>query len=256
MAFLDTILDNPLVEGITGLGTQMNLWNNPLTHGLVTSQFGQREEAEQNISQMQEDIRQRISDRPLYEIPEETRQLMELYGQTAGDIRSASEQALGAAEARTGVQEAPGMALAKEQTREAAAGQRQNIIEAGGGSAVALGAIASAGQNELNALRDLAAQNQQYRSQAEQQYINQLGAHAGMLGQAAQLEGAGLGAMASERARVYESQLGQYQDLTQFDITQLGNVWAEEQARRNRNAQLLQAGIGAAGNVVGGLLGG
>lgn len=207
------------------------------------------EQAQSDIASQTEDIRGRIESTPTYEIPEETRQLMELYSQTAGDIRSASEKALGVAEARTGAQEAPGMGIAREQARASTAGSVQNIMEAGGGSASSLGAIAQAGRGELENLRGLAMQNQQYRSQAEQQYMNQIGASAGMMGQAAQLEGAGLGAMAQEKGRVYESELSKYQDLTQFDITQLGNTWAEEQARKARNAQLIGAGIGAAGDI-------
>lgn len=224
--------------------------------GFGTRALGQqRMGAESEIEQMTQGIRGRIEDRPLYEIPEETRQMMELYGQTAGEMRDVSQQALEAAEARTGAAEAPGMAIAREQARAAGAGARSDIMQTAGGSAAGLGAMAQVGRGEMETLRDLAIQNQQYRSQAEQQYVNQLGTHAGVMGSAAQLQGAGLGAMAQQRGMRYESEVGRYQDLTQFDITQLGNVWAEEQARRNREAQLLATGISTAGSLGGAAIG-
>lgn len=211
--------------------------------------LGTRFGAEQEQEELMGDIRSRIEDRPLYEIPEETRQLMEMYGETAGEMRDISQQALEAAEARTGAAEAPGMAIAREQARAAAAGARSDIMQTAGGSAAGLGAMAQVGRGEMENLRNLAIQNQQYRSQAEQQYLNQLGAHAGVMGQASQLQGAGLGAMAAERRGVYESELSRYQDLTQFDITQLGNVWAEEQARRNRETQIFGQILGTGASI-------
>lgn len=215
-----------------------------------------KKKAQQQIAQMTQDIQTRLEGTPTYEVPEETQQLLELYKSAGETMTGYGEQALSAAEAMTGVSEAPGTAIAKEQARVAAAGSRQAILEAGGGGASALGAIASVGQNELNALRDIAVQNQQYKSQAEQQYLNQLGAQAGIVGQAAQLEGAGLSAMAAEKANVYESELAKYQTQTQFDITQLGNVYAEEQARKARNAQLWSAGIQGVSGIAGAFLGG
>jgi len=223
-----------------GLGATGEIGRQTVTEGLRTRQ---------DIEQQTEALRQRFGERPLYEIPEETRPMVALYGETAGQMRDVSQQALEAAEARTGVQEAPGMAIAREQARSAAAGQRQAMIEAGGGSASTLGAVAKTGQTEQQALRDLAIQNQQNRAQAEQQYLSQLGSHAGVLGQATGLEGQGLGAMAAERGGVYERELGRYQDLTQFDVTQLGNVWAEEEARKNRVAGIFSDVLGAAGSI-------
>lgn len=212
--------------------------------------------AEEQIAAEQEALRKSIEETPTYEIPEETQQLLDLYqsqGAKLEDLSALGQEATDIARAQTTAAEAPGTALAREQIQAGTAGTVQNIIEAGGGSTSSLQAIAQAGQNELNAMRDLAITNQQYKQQASDEYrqalMNQAGLESSLIGQSTALQAAGLETMIGQRGLQYQSELDKTRTLQQFDITQLGNLMAMEEARKARNAQIASAVIGGAAEI-------
>jgi hypothetical protein len=213
--------------------------------------LSKKQVAEQQISQKEKALRKSIQETPTYQIPQETQQLLDLY-QTQGakleDLAGLGQEATNIAKAQTSMVEAPGLGIARDQIQAGTAGTVQNIIEAGGGSASSLEAIAQAGQNELNAMRDLAITNQQYKQQASDEYqqalMNQAGLESSLLGQSTALQAAGLQTMIGQKGLVYQSELDKQRTLQQLDITQLGNLVAAEEARKNRNAQIASAAIG------------
>jgi hypothetical protein len=228
--------------------------------GLPGTIFGytqsKKRKAEAKIAAEKEALRKSIEQTPTYQIPEETQQLLDLY-QTQGakleDLAGLGQEATNIAKAQTSMVEAPGLGIARDQIQAGTAGTVQNIIEAGGGSASSLEAIAQAGQNELNAMRDLAITNQQYKQQASDEYqqalMNQAGLESSLLGQSTALQAAGLETMIGQKGLVYQSELDKQRTLQQFDITQLGNLMANEEARKARNAQIASAVIGGAADV-------
>lgn len=211
-----------------------------------------------NINKM----RQSFENTPTYQIPEEAKQLLALYqnyGQQLEGLKGYGEEATGIAKAQTGAI-MPGMGIASEMLKGSTAGTVQNIVEAGGGGAGSLRAIAQAGQSELNAMRDLAIQNQQYRQQAESEYrqslLSQAGLESSLLGQSANMQAAGLGMMIGEKGKQYQSELDKTRNLQQFDIVQLGNKIAEEQAKEARRIGTFSNIISGIGSIVGAVVGG
>lgn len=222
-----------------------------------------KEQAQQEIDRKKEELRKSIEQQPTYQIPKEAQQMLDMYqayGKQLEGLKGYGQEALDIAKQRTAQAEMPGMGIAREQIQAGTAGTVQNILEAGGGGVGALGAITQAGQNELNAMRDLAIQNQQYQRQAESEYRNALMSQAGLesslLGQSAQMQAAGLGMMTGQRALQQESELDKYRTLQQFDIGELGNIVAAEKARREKNAQILTGTLSTIGTVAGGIFGG
>lgn len=231
--------------------------------------FGKkRRAAEKRIAGMEQDIRQSIADTPSYEMPAEVQQLLDMYQAQAGKIEGLAglgQEATDIAKMEAGAAEMPGMGQAREMIEAGTAGTVQDIVQAGGGSAASLSAIAQAGQNELNAMRDLSIQNQQFRQQASDEYrqslMGQAGLESSLLGQSAGMQAAGLGTAIGQRGMEYQSELDKARNLQQFDIGQLGNVMAQEEARKARNAQMVGQTIGGlfslGGSLItGGLLGG
>ena len=142
-----------------------------------------RKEAEAGIAGTKEGIRADIEGTPTYEMPAEVQQLLDLYqaqGQRVEELAGLGQEATDIARLQTAQAEMPGMGIAREQIESGTAGTVQNILEAGGGGAGAMGAIAQAGQNELNAMRDLSIQNQQYKQQASDEYRQALMSQAGL----------------------------------------------------------------------------
>lgn len=230
---------------------------------IIGSQIVKKRKAEQEIGATTSAIRESISETPTYEIPAETQQLLELYQQTGAQLEGLTglgQEATDIAKLQASMAEAPGMGIAREQIKGSTAGTVQNVLEAGGGSANVLAAVAQAGQNELNVMRDLAVQNQQFKQQATDEYrqalMSQAGLESSLLTQSAALQGQGLEAMIGQRGMVYQSELEKARTLQQFDITQLGNLMAEEEARKARNAQLLSSVISGIGSVGSALAGG
>lgn len=231
--------------------------------------FGKkRRAAEKKIAGLQGDIRSAIEETPTYQMPAEVQQLLDLYGTQAGKIEELAglgQEATDIARLQTAQAEMPGMGIAREQIESGTAGTVQNILEAGGGGAGTMGAIAQAGQNELNAMRDLSIQNQQFRQQASDEYrqalMSQAGLESSLLAQSTGMQAAGLGTAIGQRGLEYQSEFEKERTLQQFDISQLGNVMAAEEARKARNAQLLGQTLGGLFNIggalaSGGLLGG
>lgn len=187
----------------------------------------------------------------LYETPEEALKIQELSEASASQLRSIADigqEAVDIAEFQAGLSEAPGAIQAREDIRASSATATQNIVEAGGGGAAALGAIADVNRGQMEQLRQLSASNQQYRSQALQNLQSSL------MGQAqleASVESAALGAenyglqtMIGEKGKEYQSYLDKLRLQQQYDITQLGNLYAEREAEKNRESQLWSDIIG------------
>ena len=218
--------------------------------------------AEQNISQATEDVRASIAGLPDYQIPEQYQQIADIGTEAAGAIRGTQElagEATDIARARTGRAELPGEAIARRDIQQSTAGTVQNLVQAGGGSAATLGAIAQAGLGEQSAFGQLAMQRAQYQSQAEQDLANAMRQQAGFTAQteaqAAQLEQAGLAPLAQQEQQAFE--YGRERDLSliQYDIDRLGAMRQEEANRRARNAQVWGSVIGAVGSLGGAALG-
>jgi hypothetical protein len=233
-------------------------------------------EAEKNINAATEAARGGIENMTRYEIPDEVRQNLELMQQTQQDLGASAEAIRGTTElageatdiarARTGAAEMPGEAIARKDIQQSTAGTVQNLLEAGGGSASTLGAIAQAGLSEQSAFGNLAMQRSQYRSQAEQDLANSLRSEAGFTAQAEsqaaglETQGAGLvsqGLMTSAQQQQQQFEYGREQELTglQFDIDQIAAMRGDEAARRERNSRIWGSIIGTVGTVGGAMMG-
>ena len=219
--------------------------------------------AQEDISQATEDVRSGITGMTRYDIPQEvfdTLQLLQGAGEAIRGTTALAQEATDIARAGTGVSEMPGEALARRDIQQSAARTTQSILEAGGGGASTLGAIAQAGLGEQSAFGQLAAQRAQYRSGREQALMNALQAEAGMTAQAeaqaAQLESAGLSQLAQQRQQQFE--YGREQELTglQFDIDQLASMRAEEAARAERRSNMMGSILSTVGTIGGAVLGG
>lgn len=222
-----------------------------------------KSKADRAIKKEKASVRQSLEETPTYEIPEEAQQLLDLtksYGQQIEGLKEYGQKSLDIAQRGTSQAEMPGMGIAREQIQGSVAGSVQNILEAGGGGVGALGAIAQVGQNELNAMRDLSMQNQQFQRQAQSEYqnalMNQAGLESSLLGQSSQIQSMGLEYMGAQKGMQYESELSKTRGLQQFDIGQLGNMIAEEQARREKNAKILTTTLSTIGTIVGSIYGG
>lgn len=218
--------------------------------------LGKKRKKQDEINAATEALRKQISETPTYQIPQETQQLLDLYqsqGTKLEGLSALGQEATDIAKAQSASVEAPGTGIAREQIKAGTAGTVQNIIEAGGGSTSSLGAIVQAGQNELNAMRDLAITNQQYKQQASDEYrqalMSQAGLESSLLGQSTALQAAGLETMIGQKGMVYQSELDKARTLQQFDITQLGNLISKEEARKARNAQIATSVIGGAADI-------
>ncbi len=241
---------------------------------LIGRSRDKKRKAEDAIAAQTQGIKEGISGMADYEIPEETKRNLELMEQTQAQLGESAEAVRGTvglaeeatdiARARTGRTEMPGEALARRDLQQSTAGTVQNIMQAGGGAG-ALGAIAQAGLGEQSAFGQLAQQRAMMRDQASQGLSDALRSQAGMTAQAeaqaagleaqgAGMTSSGLMAMAGQKEKQFG--YGRDKELTglQFDIDQLGGMKAQEQARRDRNAQLLSAGIGAVGDIAGALI--
>ena len=223
---------------------------------LWRSQKKKRQAAEAEQAAALTGIEEQIAGMPTYEIAPEIEQQLAMLEESAEGVRGTTalaEEATDIARARTGRAEMPGEGLARRDIQQQLGSNIQNIVEAGGGGVGALGAIAQAGLGAQGAYGQLAQQRAQFSSQAEQDLANALRAEAGFTAgaemQAAGLEAQGLSAMAGERGKAYESELSKSLTGTQFDIDQFAAMRAEEQARRDRNAQIASAIIGAGASV-------
>lgn len=216
---------------------------------------GKALQAEEDIGRATEQAKSEIAGLPDYQIPQQYQEIADIGAEAAGQTRELAGEATDIARARTGVSEMPGEAIARKQIQQSTAGTVQNIMQAGGGGASALGAIAQAGLGEQSAFGQLAMQRGQYKSQAEQDLANALRTEAGLTGQAAQLEQAGLAQLGQQEQQQFE--YGREKDLTglQFDIEQLGAMKQEEAARRQRNQQMWGSVIGAVGGIGGAMMG-
>ena len=208
-----------------------------------------RKAAEADIAERTAGIESGIAGMADYQIAPEIKQQLEMLQQSGQEMKGLAGEATDLARARTGMAEAPGEALARKDIQQAGAQTTQNIMQAGGGGAAALGALAQAGLGQQQAFGQLAQQRAQFRSQAEADLANSLRQQAGMTQAAAGLEAQGLSAMAGERGKQFE--YGRDKELTglQFGIDQLAGVRAEEQARRARNAQIAGSVIGTVGSL-------
>lgn len=220
-------------------------------------------EAEKQIAQATQGVRSGIEGISRYEIPEEVQQNLQLLQESAGAIRDTTglvEEATDIARARTGVSELPGEAIAREDIRSSTAATVQNIMEAGGGGASTLGAIAQVGLGEQSAFGQLAQQRAQFRSQAEMDLANALRTEAGFAAQteaqAAGMESQGLMAVAGEKGKQFEYDLSKELTGLQFDIDQLTGQRQTEAARRARNASIASGILGTIGTLGGAALGG
>jgi len=235
-----------------------------------------KQQAEEAIRRKEAEIEQGIAGMRDYEIPEEVLRNLELMQQTQQGLGESAEairattglagEATDIARARTGAAEMPGEAIARKDIQQSTAGTVQNILEAGGGSASTLGAIAQAGLSEQSAFGNLAMQRGQYKSQAEQDLMNSLRSEAGFTAQAEaqasglEAQGAGMlstGLLTSTQQQQQQFDYGRDKELTglQFNLGQLGGMKADEQARRARNAQIFGSIIGSVGSIGGAMMG-
>ena len=240
MAFWENI-------GKAALGVPGLIW------GLSSASKQKKNEAE--IEASKSELEESLVGQSLYETPEEAYRIQELSEKSAKNLRGISEigqQAVDIAEAQAGASQAPGAIQAREDIRQSTAGAVQNIIESGGGGAAALGAISDVNRGEMESLRQLSAANQQYMAQAKKDLqstlMGQASLEAGLEGQALAAETTGLQTILGEKGKEYQSYLDKLRTQQQFDIVNLGNLYATEEARKNRNSQLF-------GDIIGGISG-
>lgn len=210
---------------------------------------------EQRISSLKGDVEESLASQKEYQTPEEALRLQELASQSAERLRGMSDigqKAVDIAEFQAGLSQAPGATQAREDISGSTAQAIQSIIQAGGSNAAALGAISDVNRNQMEQLRQVAAQGEQYQSQARRDLqsalMGQASLEAGLEGQALGAETLGLQTMIGERGKEYESYLDKLRTQQQFQLTELGNAYASEDARKNRNTQLW-------GSILGGLTG-
>ena len=212
-------------------------------------------ENEQKISDLQKELEGSLESTKEYKTPEEALRIQQLAEESAANLRGVKEigqKAVGIAEFQAGLSQVPGEMQAREDIKGSTAQAIQSIIESGGGNAAALGAIADVNRNQMESLRQLSAQNQQYRAQAtrdlQSSLMGQASLEAGIESQALGAETMGLQTLIGEKGKEYESYLDKLRTQQQYDITEIGNAYASEEARKNRNAQLW-------GSIIGGLSG-
>lgn len=209
-------------------------------------------------------VKNKINQLPIYDIPTEALdylKMLEQASQQLGDIKEKSSglygEAVDIAKSQSAIQEAPGASIARDDIKQSTAQQIQNIKEAGGSGVGVIGAISNVGLSEQDALRDLAKQSALYKSQAARNLQGALSGQAGfeanvgssILGQQASLEGAGLQTMIGEKGKVFDSNLNK--SLTEIDYLMADQAAkrSEEEAKKNRIAQLI-------GGLIGGVTGG
>lgn len=187
---------------------------------------------------------------PTYQIPQEAQDYLKMLEQTSTDLEKTAQpynEAVQIAKNQTKTGESPGSELARQDIQQSTAQQIQALKEAGGGSADVLGAISKVGLSEQSALRDLAKSNLQYQAQSKQNLqgalMGQAGFQANLLGQEAQLKGAGLQTIIGEKGKAQQSQLDKYLTMTDYQLQQLGLSQQDLENMKNRRAQLWAAGI-------------
>jgi hypothetical protein len=162
---------------------------------------------------------------PTYKIPEEAIALQKLYSETAEGIRGVGEEQQDIYGARAG-QYMYGTGEAREGIREATRYGVQDIQNVAGSSASFLGAISQLNQQSVNALRELAIQNQQYRDVAQRDYMQSIQDRISLESQATELEMSGMQNMIDEKYKVYQSELDKIRMKQQYAIVKGGNVLA------------------------------
>jgi hypothetical protein len=210
--------------------------------------------AEKDIAEQTAGIEAGIEGIPLYTAPEEASELEALLQAGAGRVRETSQEAVDIARQQTGLAEAPGTGLARQDIRQAQAQSARNIMELGGGGAGSLAAIAQTQRGTQESLRDLSARNLAFRSQATQGLQQALMGQAGIEQAATGMEAQAGQMMLGERGKEYQSEFEKYLTGVQFDISQLGAARQAEEARRLRNAQIWGSVIGAGAQIGGALL--
>ena len=190
---------------------------------------------------LEEQLLASLQSSPTYTPPEEVAQLQEL-------LTSRGQQIEDIAEMRTGMAEAPGAGIQREQIRQMTESAAQDIIETGGASASALGAIAQTRASELSSLRDLAVQGQQYRDQARRDYMQALGESAG-------LQATGLQSTIGQKEKVFESELDKLRNIQQFQMGQIGNLYTQRMAQKQIDEARAASQRGVWGDVLGSVIG-
>lgn len=216
----------------------------------------ERQESIRRSSQMEAMLLQSLQGAPTYQAPEEALQFQELMAEQATGLREYGQKIEDVASSRAGMAEAPGAAIQRENVQQMMQSASQDIIQAGGASASTLGAISQMRTQEMSALRDIAVQGQQFKDQAQRDYMQALMQSAGIGTQAAQLEGTGLQMMIGEKGKVFESELDKTRTMQQFQITQLGNQWATTEAARNAEAARRAGNKQLWGNIISGAFSG
>lgn len=208
-------------------------------------------ESESEISAKQSALEESLASQELYQTSEEALKIQELSEASAAKLRSIAEtgqEAVDIAEFQAGLSEAPGAIQAREDVRASSAEATQNIIEAGGGGAAALGAIADVNRSQMDQLRQISASTQQYRSEALQNLqsslMGQAQLEASVESAALSAETTGLQTIVSEKEKEYESYLDKLRTQQQYDITQLSNLYSQQEAEKNRESQLWSDIIG------------
>jgi hypothetical protein len=211
--------------------------------GLFAGKRRERMEAE-NIKEAAKykGIQDQIEGLTEYEVAPEAQQKLEMLEQAGESAKGFAGEATDIARSRTG-QDAPGMALEKNDIRNAVADKLQAIQEFGGSRA--LSAITQTGAKSQAAMGGLNRQNTAYKQQAQKDLSNALRAEAQTGVQAAQMGAAGLQGMVQERGKVHESKLNKA--LTALDFKQ--NMLAREQMGTTMQMQAQaasQAGMSSA----------
>jgi len=240
MAFKDLFKDKGLFKTFLG-----GIVGGPLGGFIVGNTQSEKTKSEEEISNETKALQESLANTKTYQTPEEAYKIQELAKDSAEKLRGISEigqKSVDIAEAQSGMSQAPGTLQAKEDIKNTASQYVQNIIESGGGSASALGAIADVNRGEMESLRQISASNQQYRSQAlkelQSSLMNQASLEYGLESQALESETYGLQNMLGEKTKEYNSYLDKIRTQQQFDITNLSNLYSSEEARKNRNTQL------------------
>lgn len=210
---------------------------------LIKGKYRKRLEARnKEMADMYAGISNKIEGLPDYEVaPEAYQQLETLQG--AGErMTDLAGEATDIAQSRVG-EEAPGSGIVREDIKQATAQQIESAQMQGGDNAMS--AIASIGDNEQSALRQLAKENIAYKSQAQAD-LQKAMLSEGMIGaEAAQMEAAGLGTIVSEKGKQYQSKLDKSLTGIDFDMNKLSMEQLGYQAQQEARAATQSAAMSA-----------
>jgi len=163
---------------------------------------------------------------PIYSITPEAEQLQGLFSDRASELRDTGADIESMANARSGMSQYGGALDQRQVLRDTTRSGVRDITNIGGSSASVLGSVAGLEAQNVSAMRDIAAQNQMFRDQAQRDYLQSLNERVGLEAQATGMEAQGLQSMISEKDKVYQSKLDRIKQVQQTEITLAGNTLA------------------------------